>query len=227
MRNITDPARDARILALHKTGMRPTEIAKLVGMHPAGMVHKLRKLGVNIPKRIWADRSVTPYVRPYNPPPRNPNWNTGTWTAEEDAELKRLWMMGCSASVIAANGINRSKNAIIGRVARLNLPPRTTVTRKAVAGGASGRHKVSSSWQRGYRGEPPSLPALKPRKAKPVPVEPYTGPAITLLKAGPGECRFPVTEWVSPYDPFFCGGPVRDGLSFCPDHALRAFVKGS
>ena len=52
------------------------------------------------------------------------------WTDERVEKLKKLWSEGLSASQIAAQLGGVSRNAVIGKVHRLNLPGR------AKAGGA-------------------------------------------------------------------------------------------
>ena len=46
------------------------------------------------------------------------------WTDERVERLKRLWAEGLSASQIAAQLGGVSRNAVIGKVHRLNLPGR-------------------------------------------------------------------------------------------------------
>jgi GcrA cell cycle regulator len=57
--------------------------------------------------------------------------NGANWTDERVDRLKRLWSEGLSASQIAAQLGGVSRNAVIGKVHRLNLPGR------AKAGGAT------------------------------------------------------------------------------------------
>ncbi|MBP8939426.1 MAG: GcrA cell cycle regulator, partial [Agrobacterium sp.] len=46
------------------------------------------------------------------------------WTDERVEKLKKLWAEGLSASQIAAQLGGVSRNAVIGKVHRLNLPGR-------------------------------------------------------------------------------------------------------
>src|SRR5580765_3277538 len=46
-----------------------------------------------------------------------------TWTEAADAVLRRLWADGATSGEIAAH-FRKTRNAIIGRVHRLHLPPR-------------------------------------------------------------------------------------------------------
>ena len=57
--------------------------------------------------------------------------NGANWTEERVDRLKKLWSEGLSASQIAAQLGGVSRNAVIGKVHRLNLPGR------AKAGGAT------------------------------------------------------------------------------------------
>ena len=57
--------------------------------------------------------------------------NGANWTDERVDRLKKLWSEGLSASQIAAQLGGVSRNAVIGKVHRLNLPGR------AKAGGAT------------------------------------------------------------------------------------------
>lgn len=53
------------------------------------------------------------------------------WTADHIATLTQLWADGMSCSQIAEQmGMGLTRNAIIGKAHRLNLPPRATKVRK-------------------------------------------------------------------------------------------------
>src|SRR5690606_1268145 len=60
------------------------------------------------------------------------------WTDERVEKLKRLWAEGLSASQIAAQLGGVSRNAVIGKVHRLNLPGR------AKSGGSSGAPRATA-----------------------------------------------------------------------------------
>ncbi|RWX76900.1 GcrA cell cycle regulator [Neorhizobium lilium] len=70
------------------------------------------------------------------------------WTDERVEKLKRLWAEGLSASQIAAQLGGVSRNAVIGKVHRLNLPGR------AKAGGVAAASRA-----------PAKRPAVAPRPA--------------------------------------------------------------
>ena len=71
---------------------------------------------------------------------------TMSWTDERVERLKKLWADGLSASQIAAELGGVSRNAVIGKVHRLNLPGRA----KSGGSSASRAKRVSSASRGGY-----------------------------------------------------------------------------
>ena len=72
---------------------------------------------------------------------------TMSWTDERVERLKKLWADGLSASQIAAELGGVSRNAVIGKVHRLNLPGRAKS-----GGSSSGRSKRVASGRSTYGG---------------------------------------------------------------------------
>src|SRR3954463_16354278 len=153
-----------------------------------------------------------------------------TWSEERVEQLKKLWESGLSASQIAAELGNVTRNAVIGKVHRLGL---------------SGRAKA------------PSTAAPRPRKARPTQmvrvsrpmsrantalaqafaVEAETEPAayanvvpmsrrLTLLQLNEATCHWPVGDPSSP-EFFFCGGKSLSGLPYCAHHSRVAYQPAS
>jgi GcrA cell cycle regulator len=152
---------------------------------------------------------------------------TITWTDERVEQLRKLWEAGLSASQIAAELGNITRNAVIGKVHRLGL---------------SGRAKCSSS------------SAPRPRKARaPTHMVRIPRPAVrgntalaqafemeldpdpiaydnvvpmsqrrSLLELTEEHCRWPIGDPGSP-DFFFCGGKSIVGLPYCAHHSRVAF----
>jgi GcrA cell cycle regulator len=119
------------------------------------------------------------------------------WTEEFVAELKRQWADGLSCSVIARNlGNGISRNAVIGKVVRLGLPPRLVPTRTLT---------------------------LRPRKRK-MAHQPCVPGSVPLVDLTPTACRFPMGDPQD--ESFgFCGCTQQEGSSYCPDHHAIAHTR--
>ena len=155
-----------------------------------------------------------------------------TWTDDRVEQLKKLWEGGLSASQIAAELGNVTRNAVIGKVHRLGL---------------SGRAKS------------PSSAAPRPRKARPVaqqmvrmsrPVargntalaqnyeiemepDPVTydnvvpmSQRLTLVELNEATCHWPIGD-PSSSDFYFCGGKALQSLPYCAHHSRIAYQPAS
>ena len=161
------------------------------------------------------------------------------WTDDRVELLKKLWSEGLSASQIAARlaqGVTR--NAVIGKVHRLNLSGRAQQPRNA-APRAPRKQREPSHPGRGTG--TPSLPAtgntaLKPMiraEAQPRPAalpapEPIRlvdipkGGRITILHLSDKTCKWPIGD--PGHDDFcFCGHGPRVGSPYCEYHARLAY----
>lgn len=160
------------------------------------------------------------------------------WTDERVDLLKKLWGEGLSASQIAARlGPGVTRNAVIGKVHRLNLSGRAPSARSAVP---REPRKVRVPSHPG-RTAMPSMPhtgatALKsmPRaeaQMRPLPLpEPKPlrladlskGGNITILHLSDKTCRWPIGDPGS--EGFcFCGHGPREGSPYCEYHARLAY----
>jgi len=162
-----------------------------------------------------------------------------SWTDERVELLKKLWSEGLSASQIAARlsqGVTR--NAVIGKVHRLNLSgratqPRTTAPR-APRKPREPRHPGRSIGQ-------PSMPsagntALKPMMRAEVHLRQQTLPApeplrlvdlpkggrVTILHLSDKTCKWPIGD-PGNEEFCFCGHGPRDGSPYCEYHARLAY----
>jgi GcrA cell cycle regulator len=162
-----------------------------------------------------------------------------SWTDERVDLLKKLWSEGLSASQIAARlGQGVTRNAVIGKVHRLNLSGRAPTARSAAP---RAPRKVREPSHPGRAGGMPSLPhagatALKPMSRaemapRPLPLpEPKPlrladiskGGNITILHLSDKTCRWPIGDPGS--EGFcFCGHSPRDGSPYCEYHARLAY----
>lgn len=159
------------------------------------------------------------------------------WTPERVDLLKKMWGQGLSASQIAArlgNGVTR--NAVIGKVHRLNLSRRAASPR---------RHEARAVWPQREpkpdaaksakpRHKTPSLPAMNRTFASsPLHSQPSPPPQLAPKPYRPGKpagildvtgCRFSVGTSPSVIGGHvFCNAQVSDGTSYCEHHASIVF----
>ena len=154
------------------------------------------------------------------------------WNEERVDLLKKLWTDGLSASQIAARlsqGVTR--NAIIGKVHRLNLQGRAVQPRIVTPRTTTPREP------RKPREKPtPGLPALPGANGKalvpyreklpePVPVRLVDlpqGGRVTILHLSDKTCKWPIGDPGS--EEFcFCGHGPRHGSCYCEYHARLAY----
>jgi len=160
-----------------------------------------------------------------------------SWTDERVERLKQLWADGLSASQIAAQLGGISRNAVIGKVHRLNLPGR------AKSGGSSvSRSKRSGTAPRS---------SYSPRASSPRPVMRTSGAtalkqeivadAVSEIDTRPIEdvvvpiyrkleltelteqtCKWPVGDPLQE-DFYFCGSDCEETGPYCNYHSKLAF----
>lgn len=161
------------------------------------------------------------------------------WTDERVEKLKRLWAEGLSASQIAAQLGGVSRNAVIGKVHRLNLPGR------AKAGGSSAAARTAK------RTSTPARPANYPARvatrtaartvgatllkeeveAEAFQETTYTPPSnvvvpisrkLSLTDLTERTCKWPVGDPLTD-DFHFCGCEASDTSPYCSYHARLAY----
>ena len=150
-----------------------------------------------------------------------------TWTDERVEQLKKLWESGLSASQIAAELGNITRNAVIGKVHRLGLSgraksPSSAVPRPRKARPAQHMVRLSRPMSRGntalaqaFEAEPEHDPIAYDN------VVPMTQ-RKTLLELSEATCHWPVGDPGSP-EFFFCGGVALTGLPYCAHHSRVAY----
>ena len=164
------------------------------------------------------------------------------WTDERVEKLKRLWSEGLSASQIAAQLGGVSRNAVIGKVHRLNLPGR------AKAGGVAAASRTQTKRPASSAPRPQSF-ASRVSPARPVTravgsaalqeeIEVDTAQEIVIAPKGnvvvpiskqlsltdltERTCKWPVGDPLKD-DFHFCGCESPDSSPYCSYHARLAY----
>ncbi|KQO79044.1 GcrA family cell cycle regulator [Rhizobium sp. Leaf262] len=166
------------------------------------------------------------------------------WTDERVEKLKRLWSEGLSASQIAAQLGGVSRNAVIGKVHRLNLPgrakaggtvattrpatkrptatastPRTTTFQARVA---PARNTVRTAGATALKDE---MDMETAQVLEYVPVNNATLPTslrLTLTELTERTCKWPVGDPLKD-DFHFCGCEASEASPYCKFHAKMAY----
>ncbi len=153
------------------------------------------------------------------------------WTAERTNLLIKLWEDGLSASQVARRlggfeARDGGRSAVIGKVHRLGLSKRTTLSRIARKPVDNGRIRFFTSPK--VLPKPARIKALpKPQPIKSEPVK-YEAPAggVTFEDLKPGQCKFALGAMYDRPEKF-CGAPVKKTDSrtypYCPCHCERAY----
>jgi GcrA cell cycle regulator len=145
--------------------------------------------------------------------------NKPTWTDERVELLKRRFEAGLSCRQIA-DDIGVSRNAVIGKLSRLNL------TREKAR---DARRPAPKAAAKGHR--PGTGPRLRCQMrlalyAEPQPAgddEPiHNGHCCSLLELSDARCRWPIST-PGAEDFRFCGNPPVEGLPYCAGHTRLAY----
>ena len=162
-----------------------------------------------------------------------------TWTDERVELLKKLWIDGLSASQIAAELGNVTRNAVIGKVHRLGLSGRAKDAKPAGTPAAAARPRKAT--------RAPSAPApiapqphnnnvnnmvIAPIPLQPVIEEPALLPdeelavpmseRVTIMDLRESMCRWPMGDPTKP-EFRFCGARSITGLPYCTHHSRIAY----
>jgi GcrA cell cycle regulator len=146
------------------------------------------------------------------------------WTAEAIERLRALWAEGHSTAEIGRR-MGISKNAVVGKAHRLNLPARPSPIRRE-AGEAVAARPVAPRPARPAGLAPRStLPPVAvappaPVAARPAPAVVRPFPRVSSARA----CCWPIGE---PGQPGFrfCSAEAITAKPYCPEHAAVAYVK--
>ena len=164
----------------------------------------------------------------------------GAWTDERVELLKKLWNDGLSASQIAGELGNVTRNAVIGKVHRLGLsgraknpgsaaprprkpatrPPAHPMASPAAGGGGMTRGNTALAPQ-----FVPEIEAEPEAEHVPAPAEEVVIPfseRVTIMDLREYMCRWPMGDPTSP-EFRFCGGRSLTGMPYCGYHARIAY----
>jgi GcrA cell cycle regulator len=149
--------------------------------------------------------------------------NQPTWTDERIEMLKRSFAAGLSCRQIAGE-IGVSRNAVIGKLSRLNLArdDGREARRSTRQDAAKGRHPKTEP-RRPYQ-------MLKAMHGEPQPAaadEPiHNAHCCSLLELSEQRCRWPISN-PGAEDFRFCGNTPFQGLPYCAGHTRLAYRPGS
>jgi GcrA cell cycle regulator len=161
--------------------------------------------------------------------------DVATWTDERVELLKKLWNDGLSASQIAAEIGNITRNAVIGKVHRLGLSGRARPqsvaqprARKAPAArptGASppnhglhtrGATALASLPQRMAEAAPEAAPQVNPDVVVPF------SERVTIMELKESMCRWPLGDPTTA-EFRYCGSRSEVGTPYCQYHCRIAY----
>ncbi|RTL52530.1 MAG: GcrA cell cycle regulator [Bradyrhizobiaceae bacterium] len=154
-----------------------------------------------------------------------------SWTDDRVEQLKKLWESGLSASQIAAELGNITRNAVIGKVHRLGLSgraksPSSAAPRQRKTRPAQNMMRISRPVSRGNT----ALAHVFETESEPDPVAfdnvvPMSQ-RRTLLELTEDTCHWPIGD-PSSSEFFFCGGKAVASLPYCAHHSRVAYQPAS
>jgi GcrA cell cycle regulator len=149
-----------------------------------------------------------------------------TWTVERLELLKIHFDAGLSCREIAAE-IGVSRNAVIGKLSRLNLT-RDKAGREPLVLKTKPKSTTQSTTARPRREPAPKLryQLLKALRAEPSPPsrdeQIHNGHCCTLFELSNQRCRWPIST-PGAVDFCFCGNPPVEGMPYCVGHSRLAY----
>ncbi|WP_337271356.1 GcrA family cell cycle regulator [Oryzifoliimicrobium ureilyticus] len=160
------------------------------------------------------------------------------WTDERVEKLKKLWAEGLSASQIAAQLGGVSRNAVIGKVHRLNLPGRAKAGGSSAAARPQKRPAPVAPRATGYPQRAQTRPAVRSQEAVVVKQEvdvetvavrrPSTDVVVPISRRlgltdlTERTCKWPVGDPLKD-DFHFCGCEASDSSPYCNYHQKLAY----
>src|ERR1700754_3544786 len=146
-----------------------------------------------------------------------------TWSDDRVEQLKKFWEAGLSASQIAAELGNVTRNAVIGKVHRLGLSgraksPSSAAPRPRKVRPAQHMTRVSRPASRGNNALAHAFEVeLEPDPIAYDNVVPMSQ-RLSLLELNEATCHWPIGD-PSSSEFFFCGGQAVSRLPYCVHHS--------
>lgn len=142
------------------------------------------------------------------------------WTDDIITFAKQHWPDHSARQIAqmihARFGVTFSRNAVVGKMFREGMPPKSPDTIRAMASLRHGPAKVKAK-QEPHRTRKPK----RIRKPKAVKIARPDSRRITILARQRGDCAYP-THTLPDGDHRFCGHPVKTG-SYCAYHAAVCY----
>lgn len=150
-----------------------------------------------------------------------------SWTDERVDELKALWLQGKTASQIAKELGDVTRNAVIGKVHRLGLSGRPSPIKRRTRKASEPKKVVQAKKSAApvTQNNTPDTTNVRPIRAPMPVIEPLNGGAC-LLDLKESMCKWPIGDPKSP-DFRFCGHKKAEGLPYCEAHAAVAYQVSS
>jgi GcrA cell cycle regulator len=142
-----------------------------------------------------------------------------TWTTERIELLKNGFQAGLSCREIAAQ-IGVSRNAVIGKISRLNLTRDKggRVIRVARKQAATGQGPRGAARLRQIIAKALQSDAQAAADEEPI----HNGHTCSLFELSNVTCRWPIST-PGAVDFCFCGNPPLEGLPYCAGHSRLAY----
>jgi len=147
------------------------------------------------------------------------------WSPENIETLKAYYDRGMSCSEIAKRMPGTTRNAIIGKVHRLDLARRGHTLNRPDPVPAKRAKRIAREEAKASPPKPKRNPVLVELfKREPLPLPAATDLArVSFADLEPHHCRFPVGEPKRPGFGF-CGADIVPGLPYCAHHARRCYA---
>ena len=132
------------------------------------------------------------------------------WTPERVETVTRLWNEGLTTAEIG-RAVGMSKNAVVGKAHRLQLPPRPSPIRRGTSTPSVPRAPSYSNGRQSAKAPTGVVVRVKPRAPRPP------------LAVGNAACKWPIGHPDEAGFHFCCEHALL-GKSYCPEHYSKAYV---